>query len=78
MVIIFLLAQDLLLSVSECLSYLVNQIPHLDSLMSLVDVKVESDSLHVDSWYPDWFHVFDILTFFFTSFYNYDASAMCN
>ena len=55
------MAQVILLSINELLSYLVNQIPHLDRLISQVDIKVKFDSSRVDSLYPDWFPIFSIL-----------------
>lgn len=63
MLIIFLLAEYILLSVSEFLSYLMNQIPHLDKLISRVHTEGGFDTSHVDPLYPDWFLVFSILEF---------------
>lgn len=59
MLIFFFITPKILLSVSECMDYLTNQI-----------------ILH--SLYPDWFHVFIILSLLFISFDDYNPNVVCN
>jgi len=69
--IIFMMAQDILLVFIEFLSYLVNQIPLFDRL-------IHQDDTHVRPLYPHWFHVFGILAFIFNYPNDCDNYSTCN